>query len=96
MQLDISLDLGDGPFTVSTALPVWMAWEKQTGKTVQQLGSNFGMTDLAILAYEACKLHKVVVPATLEAFARKVVDGPNLEGTPDQQGPTEGAPTTDS
>lgn len=95
MQMEIELDLGDGPFTVSTALPVWMAWEKQTGKTVAQLGTNFGMTDLAILAYEACRLHKVVVPSTLDAFARKVVDGPHLKGD-DRQGPTEGAPTTDN
>ena len=95
MQLDITLDLGDGPFTVTTALPVWMAWEKQTGKTVQDLQAKFGMTDLAILAYEACKLHKVVVPSTLDAFARKIVAGPDLGG--DQpQGPTDGAPTIDN
>lgn len=94
-QLEITLDLGDGPLTVTTALPVWMAWEKATNKTLTDLQNGIGATDLAILAYEACKVAKVVVPATLDAFSRKVIEGPSLGGDA-ATGPTEGDPSTDS
>ena len=94
-QLDITLDLGEGPVTVVTSLPVWMAWEKQTGKTLTDLQNGIGATDLAILAYEGCKVAKVVVPATLDGFSRKIVDGPSLGGD-GTAGPTEGELFTDN
>jgi hypothetical protein len=93
-QLQISLDLGEGPFTVTTTLPVWMAWEKATGKTLTDLQNGIGATDLAILAYEGCKVAKIVVPATTVDFAKKVVDGPTLAGDDDGR-PTDGAASTD-
>lgn len=95
-KLTIRLDLGDGPFTVTTTLPAWWGWETKTGKAVSELQNGFGIKDITILAYEACKVHKVIVPSTVEAFVNKIVDGPSLDDGGEQQNPTDEALSTDS
>jgi hypothetical protein len=93
MQMDIDLDLGDGPLTVHTTLFSWVLWERKFNRRVSDIGEKgLGLEDMAYLAYEGCKQAKVIVPATFDAFLLKIVDGPHLRGEP-MNNPTEAAPT---
>jgi hypothetical protein len=56
MQLEIQLDLGEGPFTVRTTLYCWVLWERKTKQKIGDLAAGPGFDDLAYLAYEACSL----------------------------------------
>jgi hypothetical protein len=94
MQLEIKLDLGDGPFTVRTTLYCWVLWERKTKQKIGDLAAGPGFDDLAYLAYEACKQQKIVVPAVYDDFVKKIIDL-GLEDT-DADRPTEAAPTGDS
>jgi hypothetical protein len=94
MQLSITLDLGDGPFTVTTSLYSWVLWERKTKQKIGDLASGPGFDDLAYLAYESCKQHKIVVPAVYDDFCKKIVNL-TLDGS-DPENPTNAAPTGDN
>lgn len=94
MQLEIQLDLGDGPFTVRTTLYCWVLWERKTKQKIGDLAAGPGFDDLAYLAYEACKQNKIVVPAVYDDFCKKIADLSLVDGEPDR--PTEAAPTEDN
>jgi hypothetical protein len=94
MQLTLSVDMGEGPFEVSTTLYCWLLWERKTKQKVANLQDGIGFDDLAYLAYEACKIHKIVVPAVYDDFCRKIVALELVDG--ETEHPTEAAPTGDN
>ena len=74
MKLSIRVDLGDGPYTVTTNLFTIVAWERKYKSKSSDLAKGIGMEDLAFLAYEASKQNKIVVPAVFDEFIKKVQD----------------------
>ena len=71
MQLDIEVDLGEGPFTVTTNLWVIVQWERRFKRKASDLANGSGAEDIAYMAYEACKLHGVTVPAVFDDFLKR-------------------------
>tara|TARA_R100001163_G_C5068390_1_gene208614 strand:+ start:4858 stop:5145 length:288 start_codon:yes stop_codon:yes gene_type:complete len=92
MQLTIQVTTADETYQVTTDLFTMVSWERKYKSKASNLGTDgIGMEDLAFLAYEASKQHKVVVPAVFDDFIRKVT---SLEviGEDDER-PTNEAPT---
>jgi len=94
MKLSIRVDLGDGPYTVTTNLFTIVAWERKYKSKSSDLAKGIGMEDLAFLAYEASKQNGIVVPAVFDDFVKKVQDF-GVEDA-DQARPTEEAPSDDN
>lgn len=91
MQATLEIDLGDGPFQVTTNLWAITQWERRFKTKASDFANGVGVEDLAFLAYECCKQQKIVVPPTLDDFIKKLVKlEPVEEVTPT---PTEAAPT---
>ena len=57
---------------VSTTLGVIVAWERKFKRKASDMANGFGIEDLAFLAFEASKLHKVVVPAAFDQFINEL------------------------
>lgn len=57
---------------VATTLGVIVAWERRFKRKASDMGNGFGIEDLAFLAFEAAKLHKVVVPASFDQFINEL------------------------
>ena len=94
MKISISVDLGDGAYTVTTNLFTIVAWERKYKSKSSDLAKGIGMEDLAFLAYEASKQAGVTVPAVFDDFVKKVQDL-GVEDA-DQARPTEEAPSDDN
>ena len=91
MQTTLRVDLGEGPFDVTTNLWVITLWERKFRRKASDLANGVGIEDLAFMAYEACKQQGVVVPATLDGFIQKCVQ---LDPVNDETViPTKPAPT---
>ena len=91
MNLTLRLDLGEGPFEVKTNLYVIVAYERKFKRKASEMAQNIGVEDLLYLAYEACKLHAIVVPVAFDDFVRKAV---SIEAVAnDDANPTQEAPT---
>ena len=91
MKLNIRFDIGDGPVEVETNLYVVVAWERKYKRKASDMANGFGIEDLAFMAHESAKIQKVVVPAMLDDFIKKLVD---LEIVGQQTtNPTHGEPT---
>jgi hypothetical protein len=90
MQQAIQVDLGDGPFTVTTNLWVIVQWERKFKRKASDLANGAGAEDMAYRAYEACKTNGVVVPAVFDDFLRKAVVS---FGETEATDPTDPAPT---
>ena len=71
MQLSIQVDLGQGPFIVTTNLWVQIQWERKFKTKLSELANGVGMEDIAYMAFEACKTSGVVVPAVYDDFIRR-------------------------
>ena len=91
MKLSIRVDLGDGPYTVTTNLFTIVAWERKYKSKSSDLAKGIGMEDLAFLAYEASKQAGVTVPAVFDDFVKKVQDLSVVEST--EERPTIEAPS---
>jgi hypothetical protein len=91
MKLSIRLDLGDGPFTVTTNLFVIVNWERKFKAKASQLAEGMGYEDLAYMAFWCCKRDQIVVPSEFDKFVEiiKELDVVDTE----QTNPTEAAPT---
>jgi len=76
MKLLLSVDLGDGPMVVETSLFITVLWERKYKRKASDLANGIGVEDLAFMAHEAMKAQKIVVPAMLDDFIKKIV---NLE-----------------
>ena len=57
---------------VTTTLGVIVAWERRFKRKASDMANGFGIEDLAYLAFEASKLHKVVVPAAFDTFINEL------------------------
>jgi hypothetical protein len=90
MQQAIQVDLGDGPFTVTTILWVIVQWERNCKRQASDLANGAGAEDMAYMAYEACKTNGVTVPAVFDDFLRKAVVS---FGETEATDPTNPAPT---
>jgi len=72
MKLTMRVDLGDGPFTVTTTLQTIVAWERRYKKKASDLAAGVGVEDLAFLAWDACKREQIVVPVELDGFINRL------------------------
>lgn len=94
MQITIRVDLGSDTHEVSTNLWVITQWERKFRRKASDLAQGIGVEDLAYLAFEACKVHGITVPAEFDTFIKKLqsIDVVNQE----PENPTEAAPTGDN
>jgi hypothetical protein len=91
MNLTLRVDMGEGPIEVTTNLYVMVAYERKFKRKASDMASGIGIEDLLYLAYEACKLHKVVVPVAFDDFVKKCLTI-DVVGN-DDENPTQEAPT---
>lgn len=93
MQVTIKYRRKGEEYTVITSLGVIVAWERRFKRKASDMGNGFGIEDLAFLAYEASKLHKVVVPAVFDTFINELE---HIEiVSEDAPNPTPAAPSED-
>ena len=92
MQLTLAVDIGDGPVHVTTNLFVIVQYERKFKRKASEMATAVGMEDLLFLAWEACKLHGVVVPAAFDDFIRRAVSVEIVDQDNDPN-PTHGSPT---
>ena len=73
MELRLKVIPKDGEaWEVETDLSVIVAWERKLKSKAADLAKGIGMEDLAFLAYEAAKGHKITVPAVFDDFVKKI------------------------
>ena len=53
---------------VTTSLLTVVAWERKFKRKASDMGNGMGIEDIAFLAFEASKQHKVVVPVAFDDF----------------------------
>jgi hypothetical protein len=94
MQITIRIDLGTDTHQVSTNLWVITQWERKFRRKASDLAQGIGVEDLAYLAYEACKVHGITVPAAFDDFIKKLHNIEVVDQEPEN--PTEAAPTGDN
>jgi hypothetical protein len=94
MQITIRVDLGTDRHEVSTNLWVVTQWERKFRRKASDLAQGIGVEDLAYLAYEACKVHGITVPAEFDTFIKKLQSIDVVSQEPEN--PTEAAPTGDN
>ena len=94
MQITIRVDLGNDTHEVSTNLWVITQWERKFRRKASDLAQGIGVEDLAYLAYEACKVHGITVPAEFDTFIKKLQSIDVVSQEPEN--PTEAAPTGDN
>jgi hypothetical protein len=94
MQITIRVDLGTDTHEVSTNLWVITQWERKFRRKASDLAQGIGVEDLAYLAYEACKVHGITVPAEFDTFIKKLQSIDVVSQEPEN--PTEAAPTGDN
>lgn len=76
---------------VTTTLGTIVAWERKFKRKASDMGNGMGIEDIAFLAFEASKTHKVVVPASFDEFLNQL---DNIEVvTEETENPTPAAPT---
>ena len=92
MKLTLRIDIGEGPYEVTTNLGTVVAWERKFKRKASEMATAIGAEDLAVLAFEASKQAGVTVPATFDDFIKRCVDVPEVVDS-EQGRPTDGAPT---
>jgi hypothetical protein len=78
MQITMKLDTGNGPYEVTTNLWCAVQWERKYKRKMSDLAQGIGAEDLAYLAFEASKLHGVMVPVVFDDFIKKLVARPEV------------------
>jgi len=78
MQITMRLDTGDGPYEVTTNLWCAVQWERKYKRKMSDLAQGIGAEDLAYLAFEASKLHGIMVPVVFDDFIKKLVAMPEV------------------
>jgi hypothetical protein len=78
---------------VATTLGTIVAWERRFKRKASDMANGFGIEDLAFLAFEASKLHKVVVPAAFDQFINELEHIEIVSEEP--ANPTPAAPSDD-
>jgi hypothetical protein len=93
MQVTIRYKRKGEEHEVVTTLGVIVAWERRFKRKASDMANGFGIEDLAFLAYEASKLHKIVVPAVFDQFINELE---HIEiVTEEPANPTHAAPSED-
>ena len=93
MQLTLKVTTDQTTYEVKTNLYVIIASERKFKQKASNLATGVGLEDLAFMAFEACKVHGISVPAIFEDYVKRLV---NIEVVSDDEtNPTEGAPTLD-
>jgi hypothetical protein len=76
---------------VSTTLGVIVAWERKFKRKASEMGAAMGIEDIAYLAFEASKVHGLVMPAAFDDFLNQLE---NIEVfSEEQENPTQGVQT---
>jgi hypothetical protein len=79
---------------VSTTLGTIVAWERKFKRKASDMGTGMGIEDIAFLAFEASKTHKVVVPAAFDDFLNQL---DNIEViAEEQENPTPAEPSDEA
>jgi hypothetical protein len=78
MQITMKLDTGNGPYEVTTNLWCAVQWERKYKRKMSDLAQGIGAEDLAFLAFEASKLHGIMVPVVFDDFIKKLVAMPEV------------------
>ena len=77
MKLTIRFDIGYGPATITTTLATLVAWERKFKMKTGDLAENFGMEDMAFMAWHAAKIqteHGQAIPVEFDSFVNKLVE----------------------
>jgi hypothetical protein len=72
MKINIRYVRKGEPYEVSTTLGTIVAWERKFKRKASDMGNGMGIEDIAYLAFEASKTHKVVVPAAFDDFLNQL------------------------
>jgi hypothetical protein len=86
MKLTIRFDIGYGYATITTTLATLVAWERKFKMKTSDLADNFGMEDMAFMAWHSAKSqteHGQSIPVEFESFINKLV---NIEIVNSDQG----------
>jgi hypothetical protein len=91
MQLTLKVTTDQTTYEVTTNLYVIIAWERKFKQKASNLATGVGLEDLAFMAFEACKVNNIPVPAVFDDYVRRLV---NIEVVTDETtNPTIEAPT---
>jgi hypothetical protein len=77
MKLTIRFDIGYGPATITTTLATLVAWERKFKMKTGDLAENFGMEDMAFMAWHSAKVqteHGQSIPVEFDSFVNKLVE----------------------
>jgi len=77
MKLTIRFDIGYGPATITTTLATLVAWERKFKMKTSDLADNFGMEDMAFMAWHSAKVqtdHGQSIPVEFDSFVNKLID----------------------
>jgi hypothetical protein len=77
MKLTIRFNIGYGPATITTTLATLVAWERKFKMKTSDLADNFGMEDMAFMAWHTAKTqtdHGQSIPVEFDSFVNKLVD----------------------
>ena len=77
MKLTIRFDIGYGYATITTTLATLVAWERKFKMKTSDLADNFGMEDMAFMAWHTAKTqteHGQSIPVELDSFINKLVN----------------------
>jgi len=91
VNLTLRIDMGEGPLEVTTNLYVMVAYERKFKRKASDMANGIGIEDLLYLAYESCKLHKIVVPVAFDDFVKKCLTIDVVSN--DDENPIHEAPT---
>ena len=91
MRMTLKVDIGEGPMLVETNLYITVLWERKYKRKASDLANGVGAEDLAFMAHEAMKAAKIVVPAMLDDFIKRIVTLEVVDSEPGN--PTPEAPT---
>ena len=77
MKLTIRFNIGYGPATITTTLATLVAWERKFKMKTSDLADNFGMEDMAFMAWHSAKVqteHGQSIPVEFDSFVNKLVE----------------------
>jgi hypothetical protein len=77
MKLTIRFDIGQGPAIITTTLATLVAWERRFKMKTSDLADNFGMEDMAFMAWHSAKVqtdHGQSIPVEFDSFVNKLID----------------------
>lgn len=77
MKLRLKFDIGQGDAEIETTLATLVAWERRFKMKTSDLAENFGMEDMAFMAWHTAKTntdHGQTIPVEFESFINRLID----------------------